>query len=369
MANETRARAQALGFLPRQVATLSWALNAAATWLGYSFVLQQSRTLSKIQVYASAVNGVLGANDLTCDIYSDVNGVAVASLQSVNTVTATPAGAAHVEFTGFTQALTSGVRYWIVLKNVNATPAANYPTYLYGHEYTLASVLTGGPIGQANWGYSKLTTLDSGVTWATQAVNNTGSYRLEFNDATFAGFPIEFSGAEDTNTVYGTREVGVQFTMPAGPTFNMDYAALWIDKVGTPSNSLVYRIRDSARNLILESRAIPAGNVFGGAGYYGAVFPSTISLSPSGTYTLTLAELTNADAVANRYRTWYFQVENVASTLSLMPFMGTQRGIAFDGATWTVLPTRMFPFALGRNDTTPFVCSGGGGNLHLRLGL
>ena len=114
----------------------TYILDTANEWLGYSFVAPPGgATVNKILVYAAAINGApLTDAKLQCDIYSDASGVPNASLASTTTVTAKPAGAAWVEFTGFTLALTGGVQYWAVLKNIEADPTTKYPTYkAHGH--------------------------------------------------------------------------------------------------------------------------------------------------------------------------------------------------------------------------------------------
>src|SRR4051812_14338490 len=117
---------QALGWFPTAPTTTNTvAVSAAANWYALSFVPDSGRTLSEIRTYVSAVAGTLGANDITADLYDSTGtaGAPGSAIESGKVPTATITAAGYYTFNGFTTALTAGLLYWIVFKNVNGTPA------------------------------------------------------------------------------------------------------------------------------------------------------------------------------------------------------------------------------------------------------
>ena len=199
----------ALPYSRTGASTQTYVLDATAEWLGMSFLAPPGgATLNKVLVYASAVAGApLTDAKLQCDIYSDASGVPNSSLANTTTVTAKPAAADWVKFTGFTLALTGGTQYWIVLKNIEADPAAKYPTYKVSYGIVNA-YNTAGP-------HKSVMTADSGTAWATTPKYGIAGFRLEFSDG-FYGFPLSDNTIGSiTYGVYDDREHGAYFTTPA----------------------------------------------------------------------------------------------------------------------------------------------------------
>ncbi len=350
---------QLIGFAPPTPSNgvLTLALSAANTWLALSFVLAESKTLSKVKLLASAVAGTLGATDLTCDIYSDSSGSPGTSIESRNTVTATPTGAAWVEFTGFTTALTAGTRYWLVFKNANATPATNYPTFQWGGTDT-SPFLLGSP--SPSWGWTKKHTTD-GSTWITAATNVSG-LKLEFSDASFNGLPVQAAGYV-TDYVYSTRELGTLITLPSTVKLNVRGMAMFLSKNGTPAGNLRYRIYDGT-TLLATSDAVNIANVETTARWTPAYFSATQTLN-AGLSLRAIAGITTGGDATNYIRCYGYTIENNADSKALLPW-GAQRTY-YNGTSWAETDTGILPFALILDTDGEFTATGSGGVSKARL--
>jgi len=187
-------------------------LDSAEEWSAFSFIAPPGgATLNKVLVYVSGVAGApLTDAKLQCEVYTDTAGVPDTSLATTTTVTAKPAAAAWVEFTGFTLALTGGALYWVVLKNIEADPTTKYPIYRY--------ITNGTPRLTSNQRgvFSAKMTGDSGTTWNTDVSNMIAGWRLEFSDG-FSGYPLsDASSGTASYAVYENREQGAYFTTSEG---------------------------------------------------------------------------------------------------------------------------------------------------------
>ena len=345
---------QLLGFTPPTPsnAASSLILNAANTWCALSFVLAESKTLSKVKLYTTSVTGTLGSTDLTCDIYSDVSGSPGTSVESRNTVTATPTGALWVEFTGFTTALTAGTRYWLVFKNVNATPTTNYLTYQWGSSDTSPFLL--GSISPS-WGWTKKHTTDAAATWIS-AQGNVSGLRLEFSDVSFNGLPVQALGYS-TDYIYSTRELGVLLTLPSNAKLNVRGMALFLNKIGAPAGNLRYRLYDGT-TLLATSDAVNIANVETGARWTPAYFSTTQTLN-AGLSLRASAGITTGGDASNYIRCYGYTVENNADSKALLPW-GAQRTY-YNGTSWVETDTGILPFALILDTDGEFTATGGGG--------
>lgn len=341
-----------VGFTPSNPngGNVTTALNAAANWLAYSFSPEANKTVNKIRVFASAVGGTLAASDLTCDIYTDVAGVPGASLSSTATVTATPTGAAWVEFTGLTQAVTGGTQYWSVLKNLNGTPGTNFPTYLHGASNTGSS--SSFAQGSMLWGRNKVATVNSGVAWATSVRNNTFGWRIDFSDGTFLGEPCQGVGqaAGASAAVYLTRETGVVFVSPGGASLNVRGIAMCMAKALSPAGNLRFQIY-SGTTLLATTLSIPAANVPTSPFWMQAYFSANQVIAPGTTVRVTAGTTSGGD-VSNSYQSSEYTLNNDANSKALFPFgtLANPTNVAkktyFDGSTWTDTDTALLPFAL-----------------------
>lgn len=323
-------------------------------WLFYVWVPLHNGTISKIRVYASAVAGTLGASDLVCDIYSVSAGVPSTSLQSSATVTATPTGAAWVEFTGFSTAVTPGIPYAVVLRNANPTPTTNSITYRYLSTGSLAIATTfAPPVGQMYTG----TSTNSGSSWSVSA--NTPYLVIDYGGSVYEGFAASATG---TVTVYSSREAGILYTLPN--SVNVVGVSSAVGKVASPTGNLRYRIytgSGASPTLVGTTGTLaPADvstSVTGGKPLY---FSSPITLLAGTTVRIVVSETTQSDASGQNYSLGHLTLDtmNVWYPLTSVP----KRTLSTDGgATFTETNDSMPQITLLLDAEDPFPEPAGGG--------
>lgn len=332
-------------------------INAAGTWHAASFVLPAAKTLSKVRAYIDTVTGSLSAGEVSCGIYADSGaGQPAASALATVTTTTGALGAGWVEWTGFSQALTANTSYWIVWKNLNASPASNYLKFRAASSGSANFFVTGTAV---TFGWARKSSNDSGATWAFGNIASGGTcLRLEFSDATFAGLPIEnvVVGAIGQR-VYGTREVGVKFTAP-GP-FNISGLGTWLSRANAPAQPprfKLYQVGVTAPLATTTGAVLPAGTVS-----TFAHFSSFVTLVQGQAYRAVLCEDTNSDLSSTGYNVWDYTVENTAASLALVKYGGNWQRTYWDGAAWTDTANIYPEFALLLDDDNPVGAAGLGG--------
>ncbi len=334
----------------------TFVLNAAASggfsanWLAYSWNPSESKTLNAVKVFCSAVTGTLAGTDLVCDIYSDTAGTGPnASLASSSTVTATPTGAAWVEFTGFSLALTAGTQYWIVLRNANAAPATNAPTYRYGQNATCVGAGI-SESGAGTWGSGAVrTSTNSGGAWSNAAAGYGFGWRMQYSDGTYDGAPFSnLAVLGNANSAFGKQAVGVQFVTSPNAVLNIRGASMMLQKTSTPG-PLVYKLFNGT-TLLGTTAQVPAGGL-GTRAMYAAFFASTFAVQPGTTLNLVACDTTTSDTNGLNYAPYTYTVDNDANSFALMPFEGTLRKVVttdytVGAPTFTTDQTQVAPFSL-----------------------
>lgn len=306
-------------------------LNAAATFGAFSFVLKTAQTLTNIHIFLGKT-GTINANEIQVDIYSDNgSGSPNASLSNAKNSGALANG--WNDFT-FNQALSAHTLYWVVIRNLNGTPASNFPTMRW-------STNSGGlfNLGGSSWGWAKKNSTDSGATWAgTVNTDIIPSLRLDFSGSLYAGLPLESAALDTTNAVYSAREVGIYFTTPQYSRMNLTGIAMNINKSGTPTGNCRYKVYKGT-TLVGTTQDIPNAMAILGAAYYPAYFTTPVTLEANTVYRVVLAESTQSDTSTNRFQLPFITVENNATSLALKPYGGTVKKTYFDGSSWTETTT------------------------------
>lgn len=350
---------QFLGYVPSAPATSTLALNAAATWLAFSFLAPPGgKTVTSVRLYLTAVAGTLQTTDLTCDVYSDTPGNPNASLGSVNLGSA-PVGAGWVTFTGLNVVTTAGTQYWIVLKNADGTPGTNFATfgYLAG---ALPSLLSPKSISNKSGSNCICSTTNSGTAW-TANNNGAAGFRLGYGDGSYDGLPLSAaSTAAIANKAFGSNLVGVQFATPAGPSLKVAGLAFQLEAVGTPTGYPVFSLYQGATllgstpNLVCNVPATTASD------WFFNYFSSDITLSPSTTYRAVFGD-SAADSGTNYFLAGnLFSYDTDSNSLPLLPFEGTTEVATYNGSTWTATQGYLTPFALILDSGGEFLVSSGG---------
>jgi hypothetical protein len=340
-------------------------LNAANRWLAFGFVPDQSKTLTKVRVFLSGVTGTLAATDFFCDIFSDNAGVPNATLTSGAGATIAVTASGWYEFT-LSVALTAGVQYWAVLKNVNGTPASNFPTVFYTVNAT-SRPRAGSD--STKYGWAKNHTTD-GTTWPNGGGVAAG-YRIGFSDSSYLGAPIQTTGVDATNLIFGANEVGVSFTMPAAGAISVSgLGFVTFTPAGTPTGNLRFKLYTgplSGPTLIDTTYAIPVANAKAiGQGWINAHFSTLRTLTPGTVVTVSMSN-SAADSSANCYRAANYTWDSDANSLALLPFQGTALEVASTntGASFSTVANKIIPFALLLDSASEFVNNGAGGSTPL----
>ncbi len=320
-------------------------LSAAATWLAMSFSLPKTLTLARLKIYCTAVTGSLAGTDLTADIYSDAVFVPNASIVSSATLTSAITASTWAEFggasTGFNQVITGGTQYWVVFKNLNATPASNFPTFQFGLNNPASSFFTG------SYGWNKKSTTNSGSTWVGGTSQGTYGLRLEFTDGSFSGLPFQNSAINGTALgVYATRECGSKFTTPSNAILQVAGLALFAGSTGTPTQPARLGLWTGTSPVNLAyTNSIPETTLTG-AGWVTQYFSATQTIQAGTVCRITLAEVSQADSSSNRYNAAAYTIENDANSKALMPLGGTMQQTYFNGSTWADTDTAICPCCL-----------------------
>ena len=340
-----------------QNSTFTDNLNATGTWLAFKFNISRSCTLRKIKFCTATTHGTIGANDIEVHIFSDAGSAPGTSLANVNSFTGGAiSGSGWKEAVGFNFGITPG-DYWVVIKNVNATPATNY-IGVYAFYNNIGQQMY---LGQTKYhGSAYQTTTNSGSTWSTGSDGAFASIRLEFNEG-FKGFPI-YSGI--TTNVYNNIEAGSFFNIPANICPNIASISMMGVCQGSPAGNLAYKIYDKVTNtLIGTTQSLPYPNMLSGGTNYpvNLGFSTPIALT-AGQAIRVVATNTNTttDNSSNCYKIGGYQMDSDINSLNLIPLRMSQCVSSNGGSTWDDTQTVKFTTLMLNIDTsTPFAVPAG----------
>lgn len=335
-----------LGFTPPATLTANTQqMNSANSRVAFGLI-GNGKTLNSIRLYFSAVTGTVVANDIQVAILGDDSGAPNAAnvIDAFRPCSTAISAAGMYDWTGFTTPLTIGSRFWIVVKNVNATPASNNVSISNLPQYGNLQV-------QVNYGPIKRVSTDGGSTWGT-ATGNTSSFRLGYSNGSYGGLPIITSSQGGIPfSVYSTRMVGSKFTIPDGmyPIIRGLAVSLGAN-IGTPSANpnLKLYVGSTPRQV---GNTILCPSAMGGSCVVHGVFDSPVRLPPRTICRVVMGEQSNADTTDNRYRPHVLTPDPSSISRSLMPFGGIVSTV-FDGSNWTDDESIFVPVSLHLDDET-----------------
>lgn len=331
-------------------------INTALRKVGFALLPRASKTISGVKFNVNSVGGTLGAGDIKVEVYSD-NGAQApnASMSSTTTVTATPTGAALVEATGLSQAVTAGTPVWLVISNVNATPAVNNFVLLGGASDTNANIV-GGTGSFSVYGTRKQTD-DGGTTWTAASVSSTFAIIITYSDGSVDGICLSGIATEVTaNTVYAARELGNLFTYSGIARLRVSGITFFPAKTGTPTGNMLYKLYEVDTGLSYLTVAIAPALITTAFRavplYFNEDTTNFPVLNPGYQYRAVIAESSQSDTSANRYTTAIHSISNNATVLGQKGFNGTLQK-TYNNAGWTETPTDFVPFYLLGSNLTP----------------
>jgi len=315
-------------------------IGSASLYYAMGFTAPAGKTISKIKWACDYKGGTLGASDVGVYVYSSTVGHPNVSLQSS---TSTCSGTdSWNEAVGFSTAVTSGNQYYIVLRNLNGTPASNYFAVARRNDLGGVNVFGHGTASSGNgFGNHVMISNDSGSTWSSGNFAGAGQFRIEFSDGSFFGIPIYNSSRPADNTgagesVYATREVGNKFTTPADAKLRISGIGCWIYKNNTPTGSIRYGLWTGAASPSnITYSALAPVNQLSGMGYLYLPLDTVQELSAATSYRITMGRTTQSDTSSNTVTVGRDVWENDANSLLLKPMGGTLSKTYFDGTTWT----------------------------------
>jgi len=328
---------QKIGFLPPRAGTgiSNISLNAAANWFAVSFVPDADRIVSAVNFVFRALTGSLGANDVSCTIYSDSGINTPNAAISAASTTVTPSLTTGnlgllVKWTGFSQAVLGGTMYWAVLKNLNGSPAANFPNW----RFTL-----NGTVSEQNRDFIPANTVNSGGVWTLQTIG-AGGWRVDYADGASDGAPFLLISFPSTGLeVFGTREAGMHFTLPPDVSLRVRGIAISPSKVGAPPGQIRFRLYNDT-TLLGTTFSCPVGRVpvnpASGGDLFNLWFPAPIVVPAGAIVRGTVATTTGGDA-SNYYQAIPAQISNDAVSKSMLPFAytGGIKFTYFNGSSWS----------------------------------
>lgn len=345
-------------------------LNTATTWVAFSWVEVEGKTVDKIQIFETARAGTVNASDVTLTVYGDNAGVPDSGGSAVISATAcstAPAANTVLEFDVSNTALTAGTRYHAVIKNNAGTPASNNITLL-------TAGVTGGTFNNFGgagslataWGWGVQRTTD-GSSWIALAHAVT-CMRIEYSDGSYQGYLYGASGSGVNLDVYASREVGIYFTVPANMVIPVAGLVFKVQKGGTPTGTLQYRLYTGASPTLQRTTlsGIGVGNVSTSTSQIPLYFSSIYTLQGGDIVRCVVSETTQSDSSSDYYRTRGFTIPSGAAYRELAPF-GLRQTLSTDGGasfaeTDTVQPECALLFDAGFTYPSP---GGGGGAAQL----
>lgn len=326
--------------------------NAAGNYCAIEFVPVGSHTLSTISLQIGSITGSLGPSDLELDVYSD-NGTQLpnASLGAGYTSTTVTQSSLWYTWSGYTGTVTSGVMYWIVLKNKNASPNTNYATLKVWPGVIVA------PIPLINAAHTQIVqgvaASYNGTAWTFTAT--IGMFKIYYSDnSSYQGYPLTGYNIDSTDTVYSGAAVGSLFTSPSVALSVSCISMATFANIGTPTGNLQFQIyagSSGTLSLLGTTDPVPSFNNYSSPA--SACFESPVIIPANTTIRVVMSETSNSNSSANTYRTYYMTYDSSPGSPGLTPFGGTLQetycpssGGCTAASQWTQANYRFVPFDL-----------------------
>jgi len=338
-------------------------LNDASnnTRVAYQIFMQENKTLTQVDIYIRDVAGTQANRKCVAYIYNcnaDGKPGSLITNGTSNEAANFDTGWLSLTWTaGSRPTLSANTCYWIILKNTAASSTVDYFSLLNGnvHPYIQSGEITPGPLG-----YYFYMSNNGGSTWWL-GIGGGASFKSHYDDGTFGGLPIQWGSTFWTCVIYGTNEVGVQFTLPANCNLNVRGARLMCQKVGTlPSNPVIKLYTGSTPSLAATTNQCPPhiGSA-GGPPDVRGFFSSQVQLSGGTVVTLT-CKLSGSDGdINNALVLCYNSVKNDSDCIAMIPW-GCK--LIYYNGSWNIYANNLWSgFGLILDTDGEFYSGGGGG--------
>ncbi len=358
---------QAIGWLVNTPQTSSSvAINAAATFVALGFVPRYGKTINEIRLLCVTKTGTVTAGNITGSIYSDTPGTGPNAQIDINTNSPSYATGTFFDFTGYTTAASAGQQLWLVLKNLQGTPASNNISVLT----TSGSGALPNEIGaNTKYGWGRVTSTDSGATWSGSPVAQSSFLRIKYSDGSYEGLPIKsISTSSSSVGIYGASEMGAMFTLRSTwPTVNVTGLRMPLRSItGTPTGNLRLRLysgSSSTPTRLGTTHTIPVGAVNSNAASWFTGYFSTPIAVAANTLLHVVAGTDGSDSGSNRFNGADYVFDSDSNSVLLMP-LGAVQTYSTDGTNFTQNANTLTPFGLILDASGgEFTVSGGSGGV------
>jgi hypothetical protein len=308
------------GFNPGGGSFSTFSLNTATAWLAQSFIPADDLTLNEVRVNQSTKGGAPAAGDYSCEIWSNSagNGLpnAILAGSATGSVGSVPANG-YFDFAGINVALSKGVMYWVVFKNLNATPGTN--------NFTLAAAANNampfpGMGGNSKYGWAKATW--NGTVWSNNGVG-INAMRLKYSNGSYDGVPLQSASA--TSAAYGTNEAGARFVMPIGCGYWCDSISFFTRKTGTPTGDLRFKLYVYAPDgtTLLSTTTSQYGvtqvDLTTSTAWIRIALMPPVFIPAGSVVRAVMSETTQSDLVANNYGFGHTTCDTDANSIAMYP--------------------------------------------------
>lgn len=338
-----------IGWLPSGInlTATSLNLNTATTFIAFAFTAKATG-LTAFMFDISAVTGTVVAANITGQVYTDNGSGPSSTVGSAGALSANPATGWNT-ITGISSGtLTLNQTYWMVIKNINGTPASNSVTVRCNP----------GMLSAKSLSYKSVTTTD-GTTWTTGITTNTWRAYDSASD-TYWGCPSSTMQAFGSpERIQGSLQTGIRFTTPPGVSLNVIGIGFNASKTGTPAGNIGMKLYNSGGTLIATADEHFVTEL--GTGTPAPVFfrlPTTQTLSPSTNY-YAMCYDAGASTGANYYFMWKAPFENSTATDNLR-FLGSKL-FTLSAGTFTEVTGYTVPFYILLEPQNEFSVAAGGG--------
>lgn len=292
------------------------------TRVAFQLFMQESKTLTQVDIYVRNVYGTQANRKCVLYIYDcNADGKPGSLITNGTSNEASNFGTAWLSLTwssGSRPSLSANTCYWIIIKNTATSSTVDYFSVVNGNcgPYIQSGGITSDPLG-----YYYYLSNNGGSTW-WYGIAGGAAFKSYYDDSTFGGLPLQWGGTYWSPAIYGSNEVGVQFTLPANCNLNVRGARLCCERGGAlPSNPVIKLYTGSTPSLVATSNQCPphigtAGGPCDVRGY----FSSQIQIAGGTIITLT-CKLSGSDGdVNNCLALCYMQMKNDSDCIAMIPW-------------------------------------------------
>lgn len=314
-------------------------LNTVSSFTAFGIVPSTSGSITAFNIYVSTVSGAPAALDFACDFYgSSSDGLFIPTgfiTRSTATVAPATLTRSTCTFTPGIAPVVAGTQYFMVIHNLDASPATINFTLRSGAATDGPAFSMGGTsAGNPMYGWSKRLSPDSGSTWVSSSQNAAMGPRVDYADGTSDGIVISTINVPiNADRVYASSATGIRFTTP--PFGNLNLAGVSINpfKAGSPTGNIAVVIYNGTTPLATTYALVPGYINTSPTVWMWFYFPSDVQLVGNTTYRLAIIQENGSLVNTAAYGLEEYWSDLDPISLNLLPW--NVEKTKFDGNVWT----------------------------------